>query len=144
MKQNFNEFVDNLQKEIIKKEIKDHNKKIVDLFHNPYHFGKLPEDEITIVKEQKGGPKAYYLRLHLKIENDLITKAFYETDGCGVMIATGSQLILLIEGKSIEFAEKLKHKELNEALMGVPYDEIHCIDLAIDTLRSLIEKYKQK
>ena len=49
MKQNFNEFVDNLQKEIIKTEIKDHNKKIVDLFHNPYHFGKLPEDEITIV-----------------------------------------------------------------------------------------------
>lgn len=144
MKQNFNEFVDNLQKEIIKKEIKDHNKKIVDLFHNPYHFGKLPEDEITIVKEQKGGPKGYFLRLRLKIENNLITEAFYETDGCGVMIATGSQLILLIEGKSIEFAEKLKHEELNDALMGVPYDEIYCIDLAIDTLRSLIEKYKQK
>jgi len=144
MKQNFNEFVDNLQKEIIKKEIKDHNKKIVDLFHNPYHFGKLPEDEITIVKEQKGGPKGYFLRLHLKIENNLIMKAFYETDGCGVMVATGSQLILLIEGKSIEFAEKLNHEELNDALMGVPYDEIYCIDLAIDTLRSLIEKYKKK
>lgn len=138
------EFVKNLQREIIQKEIGDHNEKIVNLCYNPQNWGKPPQEEITVLEEQRGGPKEYFLGLYLKIENDLIIKANFITDGCGMMIATGSQLTILIEGKSIEFTEKLKPEDINNALMGIPRDEMHCIDLAINTLKTAIKKYKRE
>ncbi len=144
MPDKFNEFVKNLQKEIIQKEIEDHNEKIVNLCYNPQNWGKPPKEEITVFEERRGGPKEYFFGLYLKIENDIIIKANFRTDGCGVMIATGNQLTLLIEGKSIEFAENLKPKEINNALMRIPPDEKHCIDLAINTLKTAIKKYKHE
>jgi NifU-like protein involved in Fe-S cluster formation len=58
------------------------------------------------------------------------------------MIATGSQTTILIKGHSIEFAEKIKGEDIDSALMGLPNDEKHCLDLAIETLKSAIGKYK--
>lgn len=141
MNKDFDQFVENLQKEIIKKEIKDHNERIVDLFHNPINMGKPPDEEITVFEERRGGPKGYFLGLYLRIKDRMIMKAHFETDGCGVMVAVGSQLTLLLEGKSIEFAKNLKPEEIEKALMGIPQDEIHCINLANDTLKSIIRKY---
>ena len=107
MKNKFNDFIENLQKEIIKKEIEDHNEKIVNLFYNPYNWVKPPQKEITVYNELRGGKKGYFLGIYLKIENGVIIKANFITDGCGVMIATGSQTMMLIEGKKMQFAEKL-------------------------------------
>jgi nitrogen fixation NifU-like protein len=144
MPNNFDDFVENLQKEIIQKGIKDHNEKIVNLFYNPQNWGKPPKKEITVSEERRGGLKGYFLGIYLKIENGIITKANFITDGCGVMVATGSQLTILIKGKSIEFAENLKPEDIKNALNGIPPNENHCPDLAINNLRIAIKKYKHK
>lgn len=144
MTDEFEEFVNKLQKEIIVKEIKDHNERIVNLCHNPQNWGKPSEDQITIFEERRGGPKDYFLGLYLKIENEEIIKANFITDGCGVLIAIGSQITILIRGKSIEFAENLTVNDIDKALMGLPKDEKHCAELAIETLKKTIEKYKSK
>lgn len=144
MPDKFDKFAKNLQKEIIQKEIKDHNEKIVNLCYNPQNWGKPPKEEIIEFEERQGGPKDYFLGLYLKIENDLIVKANFITNGCGVMLASGSQLTILIEGKSIEFAENLKSEDIDNALNGLPEDEIHCADFVIETLKNIIRKYKQK
>ena len=143
MPNDFDKFVESLQKEIIKKEIEDHNKKIVNLFHNPQNWGKPPKKDITVFEENRGGPKDYFLGLYLKIEDDIIVKANFITDGCGVMVATGSQTTLLIEGRSIEYAESLKPENIDEALLSLPDDEKHCAELAIGILRRTIQKYKK-
>jgi len=142
MPNDFDKFVENLQKEIIKKEIEDHNEKIVILFHDPQNWGKPPKKDITVFEEYRGGLKNYFLGLYLKIEDDIIVKANFITDGCGVMVATGCQTTLLIEGRSIEYAESLKPENIDEALMGIPDEEKHCAELAIRTLRCAIQKYK--
>ena len=90
MPNDFDKFVENLQKEIIKKEIEDHNEKIVNLFYNPQNWGKPPKKDISVFEENRGGSKNYFLGLYLKIEDDIIVKANFITDGCGVMVATGS------------------------------------------------------
>ncbi len=144
MPDQFDEFIENLQKEIIKMEIEDHNERIVSLCYNPQNWGKPKIENIISYEEQRGGPKNYFLGLYLNIENNFIKKANFLTDGCGVMIATGSQLTLLLEGKTITFAENLIAKDIDEALMGVPENEKHCLDLAIRTLNRAIEKYKTK
>ncbi|MHA2393570.1 MAG: iron-sulfur cluster assembly scaffold protein [Promethearchaeota archaeon] len=144
MPENFEEFVEKLQREIIEKEIEDHNEKIVSLCHNPQNWGKPPKDKISVYEERRGGSKGYFLGLYLRIKNDKIVKANFITDGCGVMIATGSQITLMLEGKSIEYAYNLTVMDIDKALMGLPKDEKDCADLAIDTLKSIIEKYKSR
>ena len=144
MPKKFDEFVDKLQREIIEIEINTHNEKIVNLCYNPQNWGKPPKKEITISEERQGGPKGYFFGLYLKIENNIITKANFLTDGCGVMIATGSQTTISIEGQSIDFAEKLNAKDIDKALIRLPKGEQHCLELAINTLKSAIEKYKQE
>ena len=144
MSNNFEKFVDNLQKEIIKREVKEHNERIVKLFHNPYNIGKPPEKDITVFEERRGGPKLYFLGLYLRIEDGIIIKASYITDGCGFMVATGSQTMMLIEGKSIEYAENLSVDEISIALNGIPENEKHCVDFMVDTLRITLKKYKNR
>ncbi len=144
MPNKFDEFVKKLQKEIFQKEIEDHNEEIVNQCYNPQNWGKPEKEEITVFEERRGGPKQYFLGLYIKIENDIITKANFRTDGCGVMIATGNQLTLLIEGKSIEFAENLKAEDIDNTLKGLPEDEIYFADFVIETLKDIIEKYKLK
>ena len=62
MPNNFEEYVNRLQKNITKEDIKDHNEKIVNLFYNPKNWGK-PKKDITVFVERRGGPKNYFLGL---------------------------------------------------------------------------------
>jgi len=137
----FDEFVDKLQKEIIEKEIQDHNERIVELFHNPPNWGKPPDEEITASKSYENDRKET-MEFFLKInDNDRIERANFLTDGCGCMVATGSQTTLLIEGKSIEHVENLQPEDIDDALNGLPDGEKHHAELAISILRRLIEDY---
>lgn len=138
----FDKLVRKLQKRIIKKEIKEHNKKIVNLFYNPINWGKPPKEEITVYEEKNNGIMGYFFGLYLKIENEIIIKANFITDGCGVMVAAGSELTMLIYGKSIDSIENLNKIDLIRALNGVPPHEIQNIELVIEVFKNVIKKYK--
>lgn len=142
-KDDFDEFVNKLQKEIIDKELLDYNERIVELYHNPINWGQPPEEEITETHAYEG-PCGDTMQFFLKIKNNKIEKANFITDGCGATVACGSQTTMLIEGRSLEFAENLKSKDIEKALNGLPEDHKHCAELAKRTLRRLIEKYKYK
>jgi len=139
----FDDFVDNLQQEIIGKELEDYNEYIVELFHNPKNWGKPSEEEIS-VSQTYLGPCGDTMHFYLKIKDDVIEEAHFITDGCGASVATASQTTLLIKGKSIEFAKKLEPEEIDEALKGLPEDHKHCAELSVRTLRRAIDQYEKK
>ena len=140
-KENFDRFVDKLQKEIIDKEIHDFNEHIVKLFHNPKNWGKPAN--FTISHSCKGEKKDT-MEFYLTIQDDMIRSANFFTDGCGATVATGSQTTILIEGKSLEYAESLKTEDIDLALNELPDDHKHSLELAVNTLRNLITKYRSK
>ena len=139
--ESFDKFVEELQQEIIDKEINDFNEYIVNLFHNPKNWGK--PSNFTISHSYKS-PRKKTMEFYLTIENGIIEKANFFTDGCGATVATGSQTTLLIEGKTVDYAEKLKPEDIDRALYGLPEDHKHSPELAVNTLRNLIVKYKNK
>jgi nitrogen fixation NifU-like protein len=143
VKDDFDKFVDDLQKQIIEKELQDYNEHIVELFHNPKNWGKPSDENITVSQSYKG-PCGDTMEFFFKIENNIIEKANFITDGCGASVATASQTMLLIEGKSIDFAESLTPEDLDKALNGLPEDHKHCALLAVNTLKKAIEKYKKE
>ena len=142
-KDDFDKFVDDLQKEIIDKELENYNEHIVKLFHNPKNWGKPTDEDITVSQSYKG-PCGDTMEFFLKIKNNKIKKAYFITDGCGASVATASQTMLLIEGKSLDFAESLKPRDIDNALKGLPDDHKHCAELAVRTLKQAIDKYKKE
>lgn len=139
-KDKFDEYVENLQKIIYEEEIKQYTERIVKLYHDPKNWGKPSDDEITISKTYEG-PCGDTMSFFLKIEDNIIKKANFITDGCGASVATGCQTTLLIENKSIDDAEELKAEDIDAALNGLPEDHKHCAELAIRTLKRAIDDY---
>ncbi|HUW90856.1 MAG TPA: iron-sulfur cluster assembly scaffold protein [Candidatus Nanopelagicaceae bacterium] len=139
--EDFDKFVEKLQNEIIDNEMHDFNEHIVNLFHNPKNWGKPAN--FTLSHSCKG-EKNDTMEFYLTIQDDIIKSANFFTDGCGATVATGSQTTILIEGKSLEYAESLKTEDINLALNGLPDDHKHSLELAVNTLRNLITKYKSK
>ena len=137
----FDKFVEELQQEIFDREIHDFNEHIVNLSHSPENWGK--PSNFTISHSDKG-PRNDTMEFYLTIENGIIKKANFFTDGCGATVATGSQTTLLVEGKSLEYAESLKADDIDIALKGLPEDHKHSLELAVKTLKNLIKKYKSK
>jgi nitrogen fixation NifU-like protein len=137
----FDRFVEKLQREIIENEISDFNEHIVSLSHNPKNWGK--PSNFTISHSYVGSHKDT-MEFYLTIDNGIIKKADFFTDGCGATVATGSQTTLLIEGKSLEYAEKLEQEDIDRALYGLPEDHKHSLELVVKTLRALIRKFKDE
>jgi nitrogen fixation NifU-like protein len=81
------------------------------------------------------------MQIWLKVKNDLITDARFLTDGCGATVATGSMVTELAKGKSITAAHRIGRHEVLEALGGLPEGNVHCADLAADTLKAAIKDY---
>ena len=133
--------VEEIQKQIIDEEIKRYNKYIVELLQNPKNWGK-PKDEDVSVWHAYEGSCGDTMQFFLKIKEGIIQKANFFTDGCGATVAAGSQTTIMVEGRTLEFAEKLKPIDVEDALGGLPDDHKHCAELAITTLHHAIEKYK--
>lgn len=143
MKRNeFDEFVDNLQQEIIQKEIEDFNERIVELFQNPPNWGKPNSKDITVSSSYRG-PCGDLMQFYLKIEDNKIKKINFVTDGCGASVAAGAQLTLLAEGRSIKDARKLAPKDIDVTLNNLPEDHKHCALLAIRSLNQALDNYEK-
>ncbi len=140
-KDNFDEFVESLQQQIIEEELREYNEYIVNLFHNPQNWGK-PKD--FTVEESYKGSCGDTMQFFLKIDNGIVKDAHFLTDGCGASVATGSQATLMVIGKPMDEVEKLTAKEIDEALHGLPDNHKHCAVLAATTLKKAINKYKNK
>lgn len=143
MIQNSDKLLEKVHKEILEEEIEHFNDYIVQLFYEPKNWGKPPDKEINVAQSYTG-PCGDTIQFFLKINNNIIEKVNFITDGCIAAIATASQTTVLIEGKSLKFAERLKAKDIDRALKGLPKDHKHCAKLALGALNRAIKKYKKK
>ena len=74
-----------------------YSEKVMDHFRNPRNAGVIENaDGIGEVGNARCGD---IMKIYLKIENDIITDAKFETFGCGSAIASSSMATELIKGK---------------------------------------------
>ena len=84
------------------------------------------------------------MEIYLKIDNDIITDAKFETFGCGSAIASSSMATEMIKGKPVSEAAQLTNKAVTEALDGLPPQKIHCSVLAEEAIKKALDDYYQK
>lgn len=116
-----------------------YSEKVMDHFLNPRNVGSIENaDGVGEVGNAKCGD---IMRVYLKVENDTVQDAKFETFGCGSAIAASSMATEMIKGKSISEALELNNKEVVEALDGLPQHKIHCSVLAQGAIQEAVRNY---
>ncbi len=82
------------------------------------------------------------MEIYLKIADDTIVDASFQTDGCLTSIASGGMAAELAKGKSLSQVRTISQETILEALRGLPEASTHCALLAADTLKQAIESVK--
>jgi len=107
---------------------------------NPRNGGELQDADV--VAEETNPVCGDRLRLALRLADGAIKAARFLAYGCPPVLVCGSALTELIQGKTIEEALQVTRKQLVEAVGGLPSRKQHAASLAIETLRSAIDKFR--
>src|SRR4051812_35981727 len=113
-----------------------YNAAATDHFHKPRHVGEL--GDATPIRRQGGPRPGPHMVLYLRIENDVITEARFQTYGCPAAIACGSWVSEWVVGKSVGDVALLTVDEVTEGLGGLPLGKEHCPVLAVGALRDAL------
>ena len=81
--------------------------------------------------------------MRVKGNTHVIKDVKFKTYGCGSAIASSSELVEMLIGKTLEEAKEIKNIDIVEAL-ELPPIKIHCSVLAEDSIKQAIEDYEQK
>ena len=120
----------------------EYSEKVMEHFVNPHNVGKLEDaDGIGVVGNAKCGD---IMKMYLKIENNVIVDAKFQTFGCAAAIATSSTATEMVIGKTIEEAEQLTNADVVNNLGGLPAQKMHCSVLAEEAIREAIKDYRSK
>jgi nitrogen fixation protein NifU and related proteins len=127
-----------LQKAILEQYRKVYSPRVVELFQNPVNLGVIPEPNgFGIIRGICGDT----MKIYLKIEDDRIEAAGFETDGCEATVAVGSAVTELARGKTLMEVLAISPALLIEDLGGLPEDHLHCSILAVGTLHNAVANY---
>ena len=119
--------------------------KVLDHYENPRNVGSFNKDDSNVGTGMVGAPACGdVMKLQIKMgDNGIIEDAKFKTYGCGSAIASSSELVEMLIGKTLEEAKEIKNIDIVEAL-ELPPIKIHCSVLAEDSIKQAIEDYEQK
>ena len=119
-----------------------YSEKVMDHFRHPRNVGEMENpDGIGKVGNPVCGD---IMELYIKVKDDVIVDASFQTLGCGAAIATSSMVTEMVKGKNIEEALTISNAMVAEALGGLPSQKMHCSVLAEEALRGAIDDYHKR
>jgi len=89
------------------------------------------------------GPCGDTLEVYLKIESNIIKDAKFQAIGCAGAFSSGSALMEMIKGKTLEEAKRITEEDIINFLGGLPKQKFHCTCLARRALQTALGKYKK-
>ena len=119
-----------------------YTKEVMDHFSNPRNVGEMPDADGV---GTEGNPVCGdVMKIFLKVKDDKIVDAKFQTFGCGAAIAVSSMVTEMVKGKTLDEALSISKETVANALGGLPPQKMHCSNLGADALRKAIEDYKNK
>ena len=119
-----------------------YSEKFHDYIAHPRNAGELPD--ANAVAEETNPVCGDRLRLALRVRDGFIERARFLAYGCPPTLVCGSALAEMLEGMTIEDANRLTKDKIVGAVGGLPSRKHHAAALAIETLHAAINKAKKK
>ena len=118
-----------------------YSEKVMDHFRHPRNVGEMEDPDGT---GKVGNPVCGdIMELYIRVRDDVIVDAKFQTLGCGAAIATSSMVTEMVKGKGIDEALAISNDMVAEALGGLPPVKMHCSVLAEEALKGAIDDYKK-
>ena len=115
---------------------------VMDHFMHPRNVGEIKNPSgVGEVGNAKCGD---IMKMYLKIKDDRIEDAKFETFGCGSAIASSSMATELIKGKTVDEALAVTNKQVVDALGGLPAYKLHCSVLAEESIKAAVKDYYER
>ena len=127
-----------------------YSKRVVERFDNvlknpeAHSVGRFDPDDPNVATGMVGAPACGdVMRLQFKVEKGIIEDVKFKTYGCGSAIASSSELIDLLMGKSLKQAGEITNKEIAD-ILDLPPIKLHCSILAEESIKVAIDDYRRK
>lgn len=134
-----NEIFDDMEELVLEDARKVYSPQVIQHFLEPQNLGQMKDpDCYTFMSGICGDTIGIYVGL----ANGTIERISFVTDGCGPTIACSSALTCMAKGRTIDDAMKITSDELIVYLGGLPRENTHCADLAVNTLKGALEKVR--
>lgn len=117
----------------------DYSEKVIELYKNPKNVGKI--DDADAIGEAGSISCGDALKLYLKIKDNVVVDAKFQTFGCGSAVAASSILTEMVIGKTLDEVKKITNKDIIEALGGLPPEKMHCSVMGYEALEDALGKY---
>ena len=109
-----------------------------------HNVGRLDPEASNVGTGMVGAPACGdVMRLQIDVNNDVIEDVKFKTYGCGSAIASSSELVNLLVGKTLKQAQDITNTQIAETL-SLPPIKIHCSILAEEAIEKAIEDYEEK
>lgn len=120
----------------------DYSEKVMDHYRNPRNVGEIENaDAVGIAGSLTCGDQ---LKIYLKIEDNIVTDAKFQTFGCGSAVASSSILTEMIIGKTVDEVRKITNKDIADELGGLPPEKMHCSVMGYEALEDALKKYNSE
>ena len=121
-------------------------KRFENVLKNPekHSVGRFDPNDPNIGTGMVGAPACGdVMRLQLQVEKGIINDVKFKTYGCGSAIASSSELVDMLRGKTLEQAEDITNKQIAEVL-DLPPIKLHCSVLAQESIAKALADYRRK
>jgi len=141
MSDKLDDFISQLQEQIYEETRTALGQKGFERWLNPRYGGdmKNPDGHARIT-----GSCGDTMQIFLKFENENVTEATFQTDGCGSSTVCGSFAAELALGKNPDELAKITGDTILELLGRLPEEERHCAYLAAEALQAALDSYMRK
>ncbi|MCX5718968.1 MAG: iron-sulfur cluster assembly scaffold protein, partial [Nitrospirae bacterium] len=104
-----------------------YSEKVMDHFMHPRNIGEIPDaDGIGM----EGNPVCGdVMKIYIKVKDDRIVDAKFQTFGCGAAIAVSSMVTEIVKSKTLDEALNISKATIANELDGLPPEKMHCSNL---------------